>query len=298
LEFAVERPNILPDTPDALNAFAPERDAAAPLLFAGYSTHDPLASDIPFFIDHAPVPLAPVRAAHGRVRRALTVLALLGSTGWAGYRYQSTRPLDLDAIAAWTSRLAIPTRTATTVPTSAPSKALPLDPAPVDSLPASNESAISSGADRTADTNSNTSAATMSEAAQPTAARPENAGTSAFLAIPVQNVSGTWRLDTQTEASDSSLKGLTLHYEIELAQDGNRVTGAGTKVSEIGKTAVTMSGTIAGKRLTMDVVETGARSGARSKIVLLVDNAETLRGRFSSSAAPSSGHVEARRISP
>ena len=108
----------------------------------------------------------------------------------------------------------------------------------------------------------------------------------------------SWRLNTQTQVSDSSLEGLTLHYEIEFAQDGNRVTGAGTKVSEMGKETVTMSGTIAGKRLTLDVVESGSRLETRSKIVLLVDNAGTLRGRFSSSAAPSSGHVEARRISP
>jgi hypothetical protein len=59
-----------------------------------------------------------------------------------------------------------------------------------------------------------------------------------------------------------------------------------------------MAGAIAGHRLTLNVVELGKQPETRGKIVLLVDEAGTLRGRFSSSAAPSSGQVEGRRVSP
>jgi hypothetical protein len=274
---------FLPETPDVLNSFAPETDLTAP-LFAGHSTHAHLASDSAFIIHELPVPLAPVRAARGHTWRALAALAVLAAAAWAAYEYGFRRPLDFDPIAAWASSLVSPAPAAR-----APIKALPLDPPRSESPQvASNASAAPAIPDRTAAPLSNTSTTPAA---------------SSSLVSPVQNVSGAWRLDTQTEASDSSLEGLHLHYEITLAQDGVQVTGVGTKVSEGdgvapgARTPVTMSGAVAGDRLTLNVVERGSDSETRGKIVLLVDSAGSLRGRFSSSAAPSSGHVEGRRVS-
>jgi hypothetical protein len=237
----------------------------------------------------------------------LTAVALFGAAAWGAYEYESSRPLDLDVIAAWVSHLAGPTNPKTRAAVTASTEARPNETADIDPLPASNESAVSPHVDRATDTSSKASVANMSEISRPAAAAPQTTGTSGSLASPlqnVQNVSGGWRLDTQTETGDSSFDGLTLHYEMKLSQDGERVAGVGTKVSEHEKivgpgaqTPVTMTGTIAGNRLTLNVVELGAQPETRGKIVLLFDHDGTLRGRFSSNAAPSSGHVEGRRVS-
>jgi hypothetical protein len=296
--------NVLPAKPDALKSFAPETDLTTPLL-AGHPAHAPLASDMPFIIHDAHVPLGAMRAARGRARRALTALALIGTAGWAAYEYRFTPSIDLGTIAAWAADLAIPE-----IPASRPIKALPLDPEPNDLPPASSESAgstseaaVSMTAGRAAAPGSDTAVATVAEVTQPTATPPQSAGTSGSLVSPVHSVSGVWRMDTQTEASDSSLTGLQLHYEVTLAQEGDQVTGSGTKVSDDGgagagaRTPVAMSGTVAGERLTLNFVEGGSGSETRGKIVLVIDNAGTLRGRFSSNAVPSTGHVEGRRVS-
>ena len=111
-------------------------------------------------------------------------------------------------------------------------------------------------------------------------------------------------MDAQMEATDSSLEGLKLHYEMTLKQDGDRVSGVGTKISEneagmtsAARTPVTMSGTIAGDRLTLNLVERGVQHEMRSKMVLLAGEAGTLRGRFSSNVSQPSFHVEAHRMS-
>lgn len=286
--------NVLPEKPDALNTFAPETDLSAP-AFAGHSTHAPLASDMPFIIHDAHVPLASMRAARGRARRALTALALFGIAAWASYEYGLRRPLDLGTIIAWVSDLVSPP-----IPASRPIEPLPLDPPPSESRPASPETAVSTSGNRTAVPATGTPVA-ATELSQPSAL-PQSAGTSGSLVSPAHNVSGVWRLDTQTEASDSSLTGLQLHYEVTLAQNGDRVTGTGTKVENNGvgpgvRSPVTLSGVVVGDRLTLDVVEGGSDSETRGKIVLVIDDARTLRGRFSSSAVPSSGHVEGRLVS-
>ena len=158
---------------------------------------------------------------------------------------------------------------------------MPNDPPPNDPPLASNQSAVSPEPDENVTG----------------AARPQSTGTAGSLAGTVENVSGEWRLDTQIETSDSSLERLNLHYEMTLKQDGDRVAGVGTKVDENEKGIVTLSGTIAGGRLTLNFVERGTQSETRGKFVLLLDEAGTLRGRLSSSAAQSSRHVEGRRMS-
>ena len=117
-------------------------------------------------------------------------------------------------------------------------------------------------------------------------------------------MSGSWKLATQVESSSySAYAGLKLGYEVKLEQDGDRVTGIGRKVTENGagigpraQTPLTVNGTIAGDRLTLTFVEQGTRRETQGKFVLLVDDAGTLRGRFSSDAAQSSGRVEAHRV--
>jgi hypothetical protein len=306
LKLVRERVDLSTEQEDVLNSFAAENELIVP---PRHATHDPLARDVPFiFCPPQPVPLAPSRAARGRARRALTVLALLVTAGWGAYVYQSSHPQDFEIISAWVSRLAILTDTATKAATNPPTEARPNDPTDLDPLPASNESAVSPDAERAADRHSNASDTNMSEFTRPAAAAPQTTGTSGSLARPVENVrnvSGEWRLDTRTETGDSSFQGLTLHYEMKLTQDGDRVAGVGTKVSENetgtgpgAQTPVTMAGTIAGDRLTLNVVELGTQPETRGKIVLLVEEGGTLQGRFSSNAAPASGQVEARRASP
>jgi hypothetical protein len=335
LKLARERAGLSPEIDDALNSFAAENDLTVPPV-ARHATHAPLARDIPF-ITHAPhVPLAPVRPARGRARLALTVLALLATAGWGAYLYESSRPLELEVIAVSAPGPASPADMAMVDAAAAQSEARPNDP----SL-AFNESAVSPEADRKADSGGNASGATASEFTRPIApvsstaaqpdrpapraaaasaplrrpveppassaatARPQSVGTSASLAGAVQNVSGEWRLATQVETTSySAFAGLKLGYEMKLEQDGDRVTGAGKKVSENEKgigpgaqTPVTVSGTIAGDRLTLNFVERGTQRETRGKFVLLVDEAGTLWGRFSSTAARSSGHVEAHRVS-
>jgi hypothetical protein len=96
---------------------------------------------------------------------------------------------------------------------------------------------------------------------------------------------------------------LKLGYEIQLEQEGDRVKGRGRKVTENGagiragaQTPLTVTGTIDGDRLTLNFVERGTRRPTQGKFVLFVDDSGTLRGRFSSSAARSSGRVEAHRV--
>ena len=123
--------------------------------------------------------------------------------------------------------------------------------------------------------------------------------------VAVSNVAGSWTLATQVESSSlARFQGLQLGYEMRLKQDGERVTGVGRKVTENGaglrrraQTPMTVNGTIDGDRLMLNFVERGTRRPTQGKFVLLMDESGTLRGSFSSSAARSSGSVEARRLS-
>ena len=279
LKFTREPEDLSPEMADALNSFAAEKDVIVPPVVR-HAAHPPVAREISFIFDSPPVPLPPVRPARGRARRVVTVIALLGTAGWGAYVYQSSRPFDLDIVAAWASRFARPSDTAITPAATPPSEARPADPPQNDPPLVSNESAVSPEIDQKITG----------------AAEPESTDTGT-LAGTVRNVSGEWRLDTQIETSDSSLERLNLHYEMTLKQDGDRVAGVGTKVNENEKGTVTLSGTIAGRRLTLNFVERGTQSDTRGKFVLLLDEAGTLRGRSSSSAAQSSRHVEGRRVS-
>jgi len=120
----------------------------------------------------------------------------------------------------------------------------------------------------------------------------------------VPDVTGSWRLATQIESTTyAAYSGLRLGYEMQLEQEGNRITGTGRKISENGngigpraQTPVKVSGIIEGDRLTLNFVEEGTRRQTQGKFVLIVDDEKTMSGRFSSDAARSSGRVEAHRV--
>ena len=144
--------------------------------------------------------------------------------------------------------------------------------------------------------------------AQP--ATPENQPASPARNDPIESPSsvpdltGSWRLATQVESTSyAAYSSLRLGYEMQLEQEGNRITGTGRKISENGngigpraQTPVKVSGIIEGDRLTLNFVEEGTRRQTQGKFVLLVDDEKTMSGRFSSDAAQSSGRVEAHRV--
>ena len=118
------------------------------------------------------------------------------------------------------------------------------------------------------------------------------------------NVSGVWSLATHVEsASYAAFTGLQLGYEILLKQAGDRIIGVGRKVVENGggidsraQTPISLDGTINGDRVELTFTERGARRSTRGQFVLMLDDEGALRGSFVSSAAASSGSVEARRL--
>ena len=99
-------------------------------------------------------------------------------------------------------------------------------------------------------------------------------------------VTGSWRLATQVESSSyRRFAGLTLGYEMQLEQEGERVKGVGRKVTENGasvgpraQTPLTVTGTIDGGRLMLNFVERGTRRPTEGQFVLLMDESGTLRG--------------------
>ena len=117
------------------------------------------------------------------------------------------------------------------------------------------------------------------------------------------NLSGSWTLDTRVESSSvRDFEGLHLGYRLELHQSGDRVTGEGVKLRENGKqivdyaqTPIVVNGTIEGSRLILTFTERGRRRESGGKMILEVHEDGVLRGRFASSAARSTGLVEARR---
>ena len=120
----------------------------------------------------------------------------------------------------------------------------------------------------------------------------------------MRDVSGEWRLATHVESSSlPAFTGLRLGYDLQLTQAGNGITGTGRKLSENGatlgpaaQTPISVEGTITRDRVTLTFTEQGTERQIRGKFVLLADEDGTLRGRFSSTAAQSSGIVEAHRI--
>jgi transcriptional regulator with XRE-family HTH domain len=120
----------------------------------------------------------------------------------------------------------------------------------------------------------------------------------------VRDVSGSWRLATRVESSSyTRYQGLHLGYDIRLRQEGDRVTGAGRKITENdaaiaarGQTPISLAGRIDGHRLVLTFNERGSKRPTQGKFDLQLEERGTLRGRFSSTAARSSGTVDAYRL--
>lgn len=121
---------------------------------------------------------------------------------------------------------------------------------------------------------------------------------------PLPNVAGGWTLATHVESSRyTPYTGLRLGYEVELAQDGDRVSGIGRKILENGdgivaraQTPIAVHGTVEGDRVMLDFVEHGRRRDTQGTFVLTRVADGELRGKFTTSAARSAGSVEARRV--
>ena len=148
-------------------------------------------------------------------------------------------------------------------------------------------------------------AARRSESDQFTSNANMAAGTSArTLAEPSPSLAGSWRVATHVESANyAPFSGLNLGYEIQLKQAGDRISGAGQKVSENARsirsrarTPISVNGTVEGDRVRLRFTEHGARraSGGTFDLVLAPDG--KLHGRFASTAANSSGTVDAKRI--
>jgi hypothetical protein len=97
--------------------------------------------------------------------------------------------------------------------------------------------------------------------------------------------------------------GMNLGYRLNLVQDGNRVHGRGQKISEDGvlllpsqRTPIEVEGRIEGDQLVLHFTEIGARRVSRGTMRWRLGPGMTLRGRFSSDAADSSGPSIARRL--
>ena len=145
-------------------------------------------------------------------------------------------------------------------------------------------------------TTGETAKTTAAGATEPAPAEPRDEGI-------VTDVSGSWTLDTRVETSSvADFQGLQLGYRLQLQQSGDRVSGEGVKaiengrpIAEAGQTPIAVQGTLEGGRLTLTFTERGTRRESVGKMILDVQEDGVLRGRFSSSAARSSGTAEARR---
>ena len=289
-----------PESDDQLGSFVTERQTA----------DAPAAPLDPRLVEHSPWANQPIRApfsAKGREpvvartpavrpRRWRAVLALLGlfAAAFSGaYLYESNRTLERDYEPPSAPRQAtdVDRGTPKTEPNPSAVTAVPPKAASQDAAVPPATQKPGSSQDRPVDTSPST--ASPNVAAEPASAastaRPENVATSGTLA----NVAGSWRLKTQVESSSySRYEGLQLGYEIRLDQKGDRVTGTGRKITENGtdidpsnQTPLSLSGSIAGDRLTLNFVERGELRSTQGKFVLILDEAGKLRGRFSSSAA-------------
>jgi hypothetical protein len=239
------------------------------------------------------------------------MIAVMAGAGWGAYLFESTRLANLDVAAPGA---APKPRPAEPLPVPYSENAIAPDPSPRGTTGSSTGAVLpdtgSIAETRTPPADPSPQAASRpvpptSRAQTPvrpaTTAKPPSVET--ISAVP--DLTGSWTIATQVESSSyKGYAGLRLGYELKLEQDGARVTGVGRKVTENGagigpraQTPMTVTGTIQGDRVTLNFVERGARRATQGKFVLLVDDDETLRGRFTSTAAQSSGRAEAHRVS-
>ncbi len=294
---------------------------------------EPVRFERPIVVDAVPdtpvVREVPERAAPSHGSMAFALLALLALLGWGAYFYQSTRGAERDTVGK--NYMALPAQAA---PGAAPiaftetamAAAPEAEPAAHVAEPAASDADDVEDVDpnpvRAANThrprrasienseNSTRRPAPHTPAARAPipAARPSTIpapATAAPESVPATDVAltGSWRLATQVQSSSvARYAGLLLGYELQLEQDGDRVTGIGRKIIENGsgidshgQTPIAVNGVVQGDRLTLNFVEGGAQRSSQGTFTL-TRNGGLLRGRFTSDAARSAGTVEARRV--
>jgi hypothetical protein len=119
-----------------------------------------------------------------------------------------------------------------------------------------------------------------------------------------ENLSGWWVVTNRIEQSNlDSFKDLTLDFRLQLDQNGNRVRGQGVKWKENGRTIgararrpISVDGTIEEGRLALRFTEQGVRRTSHGSFEMQLAEDGSLRGRFSSDAAQSSGSAQAVRM--
>ena len=148
--------------------------------------------------------------------------------------------------------------------------------------------------------------AAPADEAKPSAGAPEPAARASAESDDAEgtsDVSGAWMLTNRIEsATNATFKNLALGFELRLKQDGNRVTGTGTKVTENGKalaagrkTPITVEGTLDGHQLKLKFTERGAQRASSGQLSLELTDDGTLRGSFTSDAANARGSSVAQR---
>jgi penicillin-binding protein 1A len=122
-------------------------------------------------------------------------------------------------------------------------------------------------------------------------------------AAPASDLSGWWELTNRIDETNyQQYKGLRLGYRIQLEQDGNRITGRGQKWTEDGRsvsarTPISISGTIDGRKVTLNFTEHGARRSTGGGFTWTLSADRTaLRGSFWSTAADARGRSTAVRM--
>jgi transcriptional regulator with XRE-family HTH domain len=115
---------------------------------------------------------------------------------------------------------------------------------------------------------------------------------------------GTWMLTSQVERSRNDMfNDLTLAFRLQLDQTGHRIRGRGLKWTENGRplasrarTPITVDGTFKNGQLILAFTERGTRRTSSGTLNLQRADDGSLRGRFSTDAAQSSGRAHAVRL--
>jgi penicillin-binding protein 1A len=119
------------------------------------------------------------------------------------------------------------------------------------------------------------------------------------------DLSGWWEMTNTIQSTNyESYKGLRLSYRVQLEQEGDRIVGRGQKWSEDGhslsssaRTPITVTGTVDGRKVTLQFTERGAKRTTTGGFSwTLSPDRTTLRGTFWSTAADTSGSSLARRM--
>ena len=118
------------------------------------------------------------------------------------------------------------------------------------------------------------------------------------------HIAGWWMVTNRIDQSRlASFNDLTLGFHLKLDQNGNRVRGHGVKwhengrrVAERARTPISVDGTMVGDRLELSFTERGMRRTSHGSFEMQLADDGSLRGRFSSDAARSSGSSEAIRM--